>query len=853
MRNYLAFAVVPAALAVACAEEVAEPSASPQTITQETVYGSDDRMDWYAHPDEGLRDLTSNSIVALIRDGGLDTSNPEDVQITAGPLGPSRGLCEDERFYDQPRSASCSGTLIDSDLVLTAGHCVDNDDDCRALSFVFDYYYEDEGVLKTINLEEDVYDCDEIVVRELVDGMDYAIIRLDRQVHESHIPARVREGDDAVERDQGVTIIGFGSGLPAKIDTGGVVTNPRADARVYFNATTDSFGGNSGSGVFNDESEVIGILVRGAGDYVDDEEAGCQRVNVLPANPGSGGEDVVYAFNAVEALCASGVESALCGGPGGWCRPCDTAEDCLEGWVCGATDDGTGLRWCAPECGSDDDCRGDHTCTDDGYCTPRLLDRCFADDVWFYNECGRRLDVTEDCGREQFCVAAECRDGGPGNRCVNVEMIDAVSQTISGTIDEDYQDSYVGTCGGDGAERVYGFRVEEQTRVVATARGFDTVLYTRQTCEGADTESACNDNNDPPGNGGSRLELILETGNHFLFVDAFGEDAGEYELQIQFLPVCTCEVGDQRCTGPSIEQCYDVGGPCPEWLAEPCGSGMTCVDLECVDRGTYDTCESSLLIDAVESTYRGDLSTSFGDDVQGSCGGVGPDEIYIFGLAEETEFWAQTTGSDTVLHLRTDCLDPETEVACNDNSANVDVEAGSEISTVLPTGVYSLVVDSEWGEGGEYRLDIRFGNACRDQCDPIDDEWDCQGPGGYRTCGQYDEDSCWDVSETIACEGGLRCSDLHEACIDPDNIPDPPPRDVGAGTDAGVDSSAGDTPSGGDTSNGGNNGGGVSAGGRSGGGGGCAIAPGSSPAWFLALGVVGLMRRRRVGASPCPC
>ena len=841
MKNALIVFALTSVLA-ACAADVPDTAPEFETVAQETIYGADDRLDWYAHPDDGLRDLTSNAIVALIRDSGLDTADPEDVLITAGPLGPSRGLCDDERFYDQPRSASCSGTLIDTDLILTAGHCVDNDDDCRGLSFVFDFYYEEEGTLKTINLEEDVYNCDGIVVRELFDGMDYAIIRLDRQVDPSHIPALVREGDDALERDDPLVIIGFGSGLPAKIDNGGHVTNPRADELVYFNATTDAFGGNSGSGVFNEDSEVVGILVRGATDYIDDEEAGCQRVNVLPANPGSGGEDSTYAFNAVEALCASGVDSVLCGGPGGWCRLCDTAEDCVEGWACGDSDDGTGLSWCAPECGADEDCRGDHTCTAGGFCTPRLLDRCFEDDVWFYNSCGRRLDVTEDCGREQFCVAADCIDGGPGNACVNAVDIAAVSQTIIDTIDESYQDTYISTCGGDGSDRMYAFRIEEETRVLATARGFDTVLYTRQTCEGADTESSCNDNNDPPGNGGSQLDIILPTGNHFLFVDAFGEEAGEYELQIQFLPVCTCEQDEQRCTGGSIEQCSNVGGLCPEWIAQPCGRGMTCVNLECVERGAYDTCEEALIIDATEGTYSGDLSTSYGNDVQGECGGAGPDEIYLFSINESTEFWAQATGSDTVLHVREDCLDATTEVECNDDSSDAEIAPGSTISRVLPPGTYHLVVDAfDWETAGEYRLDVRFGNSCVDQCD-LDRAFICGGPTGYRTCGQYDEDSCSDLSEEFLCEGEFRCSDLHDACIDPENPPDPPENDIGVGpSDTGVDSSTGDAPSG----DGGTSGGGGGSGGSTGGGGGCATAQSGPSGLLLLLGLLGLRRWRR--------
>ncbi len=814
---------------------------APLTVEQEVIYGADDRLDWYDHPDESLRTLTSNSIVALIRDGGLDTTDPEDVRITAGPLGPSRGLCEDERFYDHPRSASCSGTLIDTDLVLTAGHCVDNDDDCRGFSFVFDYYYEEEGVLKTINAEEDVYDCDSVVVRELGGGMDYAIIRLDRQVHGSHAPALVRQGADPMGDDEPVTIIGFGSGIPAKIDNGGFVTNPRADEMIYFNATTDAFGGNSGSGVFNEANEVVGILVRGATDYITD--GGCQRVNELPADPGDAGEDITYASNAIEALCAGGFESPLCGGPGGWCRTCETAEDCQEDWTCGATDDETGLSWCAPTCETDEQCRADHECADDGYCTPLLVDRCFENDVWFFNSCGRRLDVTEDCGRSQFCVAAECVDAGVGNACSAASTIEPESQTINGILDDTYSDGYIGSCGGDGVDRVLRFRLDEPRRVVATARGFDTVLYFRQTCEGADTEFACNDNNDPPGNGGSRIDQILEEGTHYLFLDAFGLDAGEYELQLQFLPICDCDQGEQRCAGGAIETCDDIGEECPDWVADECGDGLTCVGLECVEQSSGDSCEDARAIEPSEGVYSGDLSAGYGNYVEGECGGVGPEEIYVFTLTESSEIWAQTTGSDTVLHLREACDNPETEYTCNDDDDQSDeVAPGSTIAAILPAGTFYLIVDSfSWEAAAPYDLSVRFGNACVDQCDE-EDEFDCQGPLSYRACGQFDEDSCLDLSPEVLCEGDLRCSDLHEACIDPANPPELPDADPDTGVaDTGADTGVGteDTGAGTDTAE--TDGGSASA--SSGGGGGCTAAHGSLH-WFGLLGLLALRRRR---------
>jgi hypothetical protein len=53
---------------------------------------------------------------------------------------------------------------------------------------------------------------------------------------------------------------------------------------AFFVATLDTFGGNSGSGVYDDASnKLIGVLVRGEADYKPDQGAHCNRVNQCPS------------------------------------------------------------------------------------------------------------------------------------------------------------------------------------------------------------------------------------------------------------------------------------------------------------------------------------------------------------------------------------------------------------------------------------------------------------------------------------------------------------------------------------------------------------------------------------------
>ena len=278
------------------------------------VYGNDDRTDVYAHSDEHLRQRTRDSIVALIPSSRLDTRNPRDVGIYSASLGQRFQLCSDQRFVDQPAAAECSATLIDRDLVLTAGHCVPSLSECQRFRYVFNYLYEAENELATIDAEQDVYSCAELVISLYTPSLDFAVVKLDRPVSEIHKPAPV--ASPQLEENQPLVIIGFGSGIPAKIDDGGRVLDPRSHSRDWFGANFDSFGGNSGSGVFDTHGNVVGILVRGERDYL--FRSDCNVVNTLPEFPDSSfREESVYAFRAIDQMCATDASSVLCLGTTG--------------------------------------------------------------------------------------------------------------------------------------------------------------------------------------------------------------------------------------------------------------------------------------------------------------------------------------------------------------------------------------------------------------------------------------------------------------------------------------------------------------------------------------------------------
>lgn len=252
-------------------------------ITPEVVYGKDNRVDLQFVTNPLHREL-AHSVAAHISKDKIGA----DGTLRASTIGSSMGLCKSERFVDQINPARCSGFLVGEDLLVTAGHCVTGPSDCERYAWVFDFSDD----TKKVDLDKSVYNCKEIISRELSSStkMDYALIRLDRKVNDRSALRFRTKGE--ISDNAPLVVIGHPSGLPVKVADGANVRN--ADNDVFFVANLDTFGGNSGSPVFDSVNGVVeGILVRGENDYITVSENGvsCRKVFTC-ADDECRGEDV---------------------------------------------------------------------------------------------------------------------------------------------------------------------------------------------------------------------------------------------------------------------------------------------------------------------------------------------------------------------------------------------------------------------------------------------------------------------------------------------------------------------------------------------------------------------------------
>ncbi len=245
-------------------DDPAQSSTEDTKFSANVIYGADGRLDLYQVTDDRLKAM-ADSTVALIKNTQITVSGSV-ASLNGKNFGTDMNLCNDEKFREQDTAAFCSGTLVGPDLVLTAGHCIEDITDCQSTSLVFGFAVKAAGILPQAVNASEVYKCKDIVKTQRVNnGADFAVIRLDRRVA-NHAPRGLRASGE-VPTDASLVVIGHPVGLPTKITAGGTVrsaTNPD-----FFVANLDTYGGNSGSGVFNLSTGLIeGILVRGEQDFV---------------------------------------------------------------------------------------------------------------------------------------------------------------------------------------------------------------------------------------------------------------------------------------------------------------------------------------------------------------------------------------------------------------------------------------------------------------------------------------------------------------------------------------------------------------------------------------------------------
>jgi len=264
---------------------------------EKVVYGTDGRKEVFETP-TAYEEL-ARSTAAMIPNSKLVKNGSSFRLNGVSTLGRDYNLCHSEEFLTQPTAANCSGFLVGPDTLVTAGHCVTDVSSCASSMWVFDYKLEKSNLVRTNFPSSDVYKCKSIVSRNVdrVTQNDFAVIKLDRSVV-GRAPLKVRTSGK-LDQSADLLVIGNPSGLPTKVTEGGTLR--KNDNPIFFIANLDTFGGNSGSAVFDAKTGIVeGILVRGEADYVP-STLGCTVVKVC-AEGSCRGEDVTRITNIKNVL-----------------------------------------------------------------------------------------------------------------------------------------------------------------------------------------------------------------------------------------------------------------------------------------------------------------------------------------------------------------------------------------------------------------------------------------------------------------------------------------------------------------------------------------------------------------------
>uniref|UniRef100_A0A0G4FB53 Serine protease n=1 Tax=Chromera velia CCMP2878 TaxID=1169474 RepID=A0A0G4FB53_9ALVE len=256
------------------------------------------KMVWHQDNRQNPTEATPSlrSTVALIRKGRARVVNGFLVP-NSERMAQRQNYCDSVRFRFEPVPASCTGVLVDDDIVATAGHCVGSGT-WSAYYYVFGFNTAERSNILSIPMSE-VYEASALIGANYGTGTrrsDWALVRLSRSVSDREAVETRRMGRVAAQH---FFVIGHPNGLPAKttrrrsgLDSLSMMLNNGPSA--YFEARLDTFGGNSGSPVFNAMTEQLeGLLVRGDSDWVRAWSRGrsCIRESNCPRDRGTRGLD----------------------------------------------------------------------------------------------------------------------------------------------------------------------------------------------------------------------------------------------------------------------------------------------------------------------------------------------------------------------------------------------------------------------------------------------------------------------------------------------------------------------------------------------------------------------------------
>jgi Trypsin-like peptidase domain len=256
---------------------------------QRVVYGVDDRKDIFQVKSAKVK-KAANAVVAIVKATDLEPDGHGGWKLATSSYKVEYRLCSSETFSSQPLGCFCSGFLVGPDVIATAGHCVKSKADLANMRFVFGFQMIDSSTPRTSFAADDVYEGAALIGRKLTQTQtDWALVRLAQAVV-GRSPVAFRTAGK-IAATQKLFVIGHPCGLPQKYAPGASVRDNTPAS--FFVANLDTYGGNSGSPVFNATNhQVEGILVRGENDFV---TSGSCYVSLVCPTTGCRGEDVTRA------------------------------------------------------------------------------------------------------------------------------------------------------------------------------------------------------------------------------------------------------------------------------------------------------------------------------------------------------------------------------------------------------------------------------------------------------------------------------------------------------------------------------------------------------------------------------
>ena len=269
------------------------------------IYGEDTRRDYFELSAEERRIAAATAIVTYIKPSDSTDSyvkqSGDGFDLVLQPH--TRGnfkACDDEKFGKQSTGGWCTSFLVGPDIVATAGHCIDVTT-LDNMAFVFGFYQNSKDPDDVPNQfrPEQVYYARSLVAYQHHGEVDYAFVRLKRPVSKDVAdPLQIRMHE--LQPGDSINVIGYPSGLPLKFGF-----DPKAEVKEvtpdkYF-ANLDTYGGNSGSPVLDQNGLVVGILVTGTTDYKI-ERPGCFRSVSISDETGAGGHNLTRTWEGVSKL-----------------------------------------------------------------------------------------------------------------------------------------------------------------------------------------------------------------------------------------------------------------------------------------------------------------------------------------------------------------------------------------------------------------------------------------------------------------------------------------------------------------------------------------------------------------------